>query len=33
MPLEDTLKPILKSQYHAALAMFREAMDECPADL
>ena len=33
MPLEDTLKPILKSQYHAALAMFREAVHECPADL
>jgi len=27
------LKPILKSQYHAALAMLRDAVEKCPDDL
>jgi hypothetical protein len=29
----DTLRPILKSQYHAALAMLRQAIDNCPDEL
>jgi hypothetical protein len=29
----DTLRAVLKSQYHAGLAMLREAIEECPADL
>ena len=33
MPLEDTLKPVLKSQYHAALAMLRDAVERCPDEL
>ena len=33
MSLEITLKPVLKSQYHAALVMFRDAVEECPSDL
>ena len=33
MPLEDTFKPVLKSQYHAALAMLRDAVERCPDDL
>jgi DinB family protein len=31
--MTDTLRPILKSQYHAALAMLREAIAQCPDDL
>jgi hypothetical protein len=27
------LEPILKSQYHAALAMLRDAVEQCPDDL
>ncbi len=27
------LKPVLKSQYHAALAMLRDAVQKCPDDL
>lgn len=26
----DTLRPILKSQYHASLAMLRDAIEKCP---
>lgn len=33
MPLEDTFKPVLKSQYHAALAMLRDAVERCPDEL
>jgi hypothetical protein len=33
MPLEHTLKPILKSQYHAGLTMLRDAVDRCPEEL
>lgn len=29
----DTLRSILKSQYHASLAMLRETLDRCPDDL
>ena len=29
----ETVRPILKSQYHAALAMLREAIERCPEDL
>ncbi len=29
----DTLRPILKSHYHASLAMPRDAIAQCPADL
>jgi len=28
-----SIKPALKSQYHASLAMLREAIDTCPAEL
>jgi len=28
-----TLQAVLKSQYHASLAMLREAIDSCPAEL
>ena len=33
MPLESTLKPVLKSQYHAGLTMLRDAVDRCPEEL
>src|SRR5688572_18507228 len=29
----ETLRSILKSQYHAALAMLRETLERCPDDL
>jgi hypothetical protein len=29
----DLLRAVLKSQYHAALAMLRQAIDKCPEDL
>ncbi|HEY8228313.1 MAG TPA: DinB family protein [Pyrinomonadaceae bacterium] len=29
----ETLRSVLKSQYHAALAMLRETLERCPADL
>src|SRR5262245_23752485 len=29
----DFLRPILKGQYHASLAMLREALEKCPEDL
>lgn len=29
----DTLRPILKSQYHASLAMLRSAVEQCPDEL
>lgn len=32
-PSGVTLRSILKSQYHAALAMLREAIERCPADV
>ena len=28
----DALRGVLKSQYHAALAMLRDAIDLCPSD-
>jgi hypothetical protein len=28
--IPDTLRSVLKSQYHAALAMLREAIEQCP---
>lgn len=31
--LAPTLRPVLKSQYHAALAMLREAIERCPDDI
>jgi len=33
LPDPMSIKPALKSQYHASLAMLREAIDACPADL
>jgi hypothetical protein len=33
MATETALKPILKSQYHAGLAMFRDAIEQCPPEL
>ena len=33
MPDDRELKRILKSQYHAALAMLRNAVEKCPDDL
>lgn len=32
-PAPPDLREILKSQYHAALAMLREAIEQCPDDL
>ena len=32
MPLTD-VRPVLKRQYHASLAMLREAIERCPDDL
>ena len=32
-PSTESLRAILKSQYHASLAMLREAIDRCPDDL
>jgi hypothetical protein len=29
----DALRPVLKRQYHAALAMLREAIQKCPEDV
>ena len=29
----DTLRPVLKSQYHASMAMLREAVELCPDEL
>ena len=29
----DTMRPILKSQYHASLAMLRNAIERCPDEL
>jgi hypothetical protein len=29
--MTDALRPILKNQYHAALAMLREGIERCPA--
>ena len=29
----DSLRPILKSQYHASLAMLKDAIDKCPDDV
>jgi hypothetical protein len=29
----ETLRPILKSQYHASLAMLKDAIDKCPDDV
>jgi len=31
--MEASVRAALKSQYHAALAMLREAIEECPADV
>jgi hypothetical protein len=28
----EFLRTVLKSQYHAALAMLRQALDRCPQD-
>ena len=33
MSTSDALRPVLKSQYHAALAMLREAIQQCPDDV
>lgn len=30
---DEALRTILKSQYHAALAMLRETIEQCPDDL
>jgi hypothetical protein len=29
----DTLRPILKSQYHASLAMLKDAIEKCPEEV
>ena len=29
----DILRSVLKSQYHASLAMLRQALERCPEDL
>ena len=31
-PTHPTLRSVLKSQYHASLAMLREAVERCPPD-
>jgi hypothetical protein len=31
--MADTWQPVLKSQYHASLAMLRDAIEQCPDDL
>src|SRR4051795_2479311 len=33
MPDDRTIKRILKSQYHAAIAMVRDAVEKCPDEL
>ena len=33
LPSTDFLRSILKSQYHASLAMLRQAIEKCPDDL
>jgi lambda repressor-like predicted transcriptional regulator len=33
MTNEETLRAILKSQYHAALAMLKEALERCPEEV
>src|SRR5262245_29337943 len=33
MPDQSSLRGMFKSQYHAALAMLRETIEQCPEDL